>query len=57
MRIVLVGDREHPEIIGVNGWCGNTAIIIDGSEMIGTAMDTVGGASCRESLRCSANDF
>ncbi len=27
MRIVIAGDREHPEVKGVNGWCGNTAFI------------------------------
>lgn len=25
--IVIVGDREHPEVIGINGWCDNKAII------------------------------
>ncbi len=28
--IVLVGDASHPEIIGINGWCDNSAIIFDG---------------------------
>lgn len=30
-KIVLVGDALHPEIIGINGWCDNTAIIYDGN--------------------------
>ncbi|AND84799.1 bifunctional 4-hydroxy-3-methylbut-2-enyl diphosphate reductase/30S ribosomal protein S1 [Clostridium tyrobutyricum] len=25
--ILIVGDRNHPEVIGINGWCENTAII------------------------------
>ena len=29
-QIVLVGDAHHPEIVGINGWCDNTAIIFDG---------------------------
>ena len=29
-QIVLVGDKNHPEIIGVNGWCDNSAIVFDG---------------------------
>lgn len=33
-QIVLVGDRSHPEIVGVNGWCGNSAIITDGKTPI-----------------------
>ena len=33
-RIVIVGDRNHPEVIGINGWCGNTAQITrDGSDL------------------------
>lgn len=25
--IVIVGDKNHPEVIGINGWCDNKAII------------------------------
>ncbi|MCM8710663.1 bifunctional 4-hydroxy-3-methylbut-2-enyl diphosphate reductase/30S ribosomal protein S1 [Clostridium sp. SYSU_GA19001] len=25
--IVIVGDKSHPEVIGINGWCDNKAII------------------------------
>ncbi|MBR6801885.1 MAG: 4-hydroxy-3-methylbut-2-enyl diphosphate reductase [Eubacteriaceae bacterium] len=28
-NIVIVGDCTHPEVIGVNGWCENSASIID----------------------------
>ena len=31
-NIVIVGDENHPEIIGINGWCNNEAFIIN-SEM------------------------
>ena len=27
MKIVIVGDRTHPEVIGTNGWCENKAFI------------------------------
>ncbi len=27
--IVIVGDRQHPEVIGINGWCDNTALIVN----------------------------
>jgi (E)-4-hydroxy-3-methyl-but-2-enyl pyrophosphate reductase (IPP and DMAPP forming) len=30
-QIVIIGDKNHPEIIGINGWCNNSAIITDGS--------------------------
>ena len=29
-QIVIIGDASHPEIIGINGWCDNSAIIFDG---------------------------
>lgn len=33
-QIVLVGNASHPEIVGINGWCGNSAIVTDGSEVL-----------------------
>jgi (E)-4-hydroxy-3-methyl-but-2-enyl pyrophosphate reductase len=33
-QIVIVGDENHPEVIGSNGWCNNSAIITkDGSNL------------------------
>ena len=29
-RMIIVGDDKHPEVIGINGWCNNTALIIRG---------------------------
>lgn len=28
LSIIIIGDKEHPEIIGINGWAKNGAIII-----------------------------
>lgn len=28
-KIIIVGNATHPEIIGINGWCNNEAIIIN----------------------------
>jgi (E)-4-hydroxy-3-methyl-but-2-enyl pyrophosphate reductase len=28
-EIIIVGDKDHAEVIGTNGWCNNEAIIID----------------------------
>lgn len=28
-KIVIVGDKNHPEVIGINGWCGDSALIIN----------------------------
>lgn len=31
-QIVILGDKNHPEVIGINGWCGNNAIITKDGE-------------------------
>ncbi|MGN1267327.1 MAG: bifunctional 4-hydroxy-3-methylbut-2-enyl diphosphate reductase/30S ribosomal protein S1, partial [Dorea sp.] len=28
-QVVIVGDKNHPEVCGINGWCGNSAIIVN----------------------------
>lgn len=28
-KIIIVGNPNHPEIIGINGWCNNEAIVIN----------------------------
>ncbi len=33
-QIVLIGNKNHPEMIGVNGWCDNTAIITNGENKL-----------------------
>lgn len=30
--IILIGDKNHPEVIGINGWCKSTAITIKTEE-------------------------
>ncbi|MBT1279891.1 4-hydroxy-3-methylbut-2-enyl diphosphate reductase [Thermoanaerobacter sp. CM-CNRG TB177] len=30
--IIIVGDRNHPEVIGVNGWCDDTAYVVNSIE-------------------------
>lgn len=30
--IILIGDKNHPEVIGINGWCRNNSIIIKTEE-------------------------
>lgn len=31
-QIIIIGDKNHPEVIGINGWCENSAIIISTEE-------------------------
>ena len=33
-KIIIVGNATHPEIIGINGWCNNKAIIINKEDEI-----------------------
>lgn len=33
-KIIIVGNPNHPEIIGINGWCNNEAIVINKLEEI-----------------------
>ena len=33
-EIIIIGNAVHPEIIGINGWCNNNAIIINKVEEI-----------------------
>ncbi len=30
--IVIVGDKDHPEVKGINGWCENSAVILASEE-------------------------
>lgn len=31
-EIIIIGDRKHPEVIGINGWCDDSAIITDNED-------------------------
>ncbi|SHJ80386.1 4-hydroxy-3-methylbut-2-enyl diphosphate reductase [Tepidibacter formicigenes] len=31
-KIIIIGDSSHPEVIGINGWCNNEAIIVKNIE-------------------------
>ncbi|MFR1708549.1 MAG: bifunctional 4-hydroxy-3-methylbut-2-enyl diphosphate reductase/30S ribosomal protein S1 [Clostridium sp.] len=41
-NIIIVGDDKHPEVIGINGWCNNSAIISKNGENI----DAIKGKVC-----------
>ena len=28
-QIVIIGKKDHPEVVGINGWCDNAATILD----------------------------
>lgn len=32
LGIIIVGDGTHPEVIGINGWCDNSAVILANAE-------------------------
>lgn len=38
-QIIIIGDKNHPEIIGINGWCNNTAYIIEADDEVNSLPD------------------
>lgn len=28
-EVIIVGDKDHPEVVGIKGWCGNKASVIN----------------------------
>jgi len=39
-QIIIIGDKNHPEIIGINGWCDNSAFIIENEEQVNSLPNT-----------------
>jgi len=33
-KIIIVGDKNHPEVVGTNGWCDYTANILDDEKIV-----------------------
>ncbi len=33
-EILIIGDKNHPEVIGINGWCNNSAIVVENENQI-----------------------
>ena len=31
-NVIIIGDKKHPEVIGINGWCDNQASIVNSME-------------------------
>ena len=31
-KVIIIGDKDHPEVIGINGWCNNEGIIINNED-------------------------
>ncbi|MEA4922795.1 MAG: bifunctional 4-hydroxy-3-methylbut-2-enyl diphosphate reductase/30S ribosomal protein S1 [Eubacteriaceae bacterium] len=38
--IIIVGDKDHPEVVGINGWCGNAAVIFNDEEEAGSFFES-----------------
>ena len=39
-KIIIIGDKIHPEVIGINGWCDNKGIIVTDENEIGNAVNS-----------------
>lgn len=44
-KVIIVGDPHHPEVIGINGWAGGRAVIVDKLEDAGN-MDESDESTC-----------
>ena len=33
-KIIIVGNANHPEIVGINGWCNNEAFVVNSEEEV-----------------------
>ncbi|MFA7572106.1 MAG: bifunctional 4-hydroxy-3-methylbut-2-enyl diphosphate reductase/30S ribosomal protein S1 [Lutispora sp.] len=33
-KIIIAGDSNHPEVIGINGWCNDEAIVLDDEKIV-----------------------
>jgi len=40
-HIIIVGDKDHPEVIGINGWCNDSAVILKSGMNIGNISSKV----------------
>lgn len=40
-NIIIVGDKNHPEVIGINGWCNDSAIILKSGAELGNISNKV----------------
>ncbi|MBU3153759.1 4-hydroxy-3-methylbut-2-enyl diphosphate reductase [Clostridium estertheticum] len=40
-HIIIVGDKNHPEVIGINGWCNDCAVILKSGNDIETIANKV----------------
>lgn len=38
-QVIIIGDPKHPEVIGINGWCGNSAIIVNNEEDVAVMLN------------------
>ena len=59
-QVVIVGEANHPEVIGINGYCGNNAIIInnidEAKKIPYTKKEAVFGSSNHNKSRKLANN-
>jgi 4-hydroxy-3-methylbut-2-enyl diphosphate reductase len=44
-NVIIAGDRNHPEVIGINGWCGGNAYIANNPEDV-DEMPSFEGSCC-----------
>ncbi|MCI7145290.1 MAG: bifunctional 4-hydroxy-3-methylbut-2-enyl diphosphate reductase/30S ribosomal protein S1 [Clostridiales bacterium] len=49
-RVLIIGDRNHPEVRGIAGWCRREALIVSGGNEMKALLDEMGAEYFREGL-------
>lgn len=39
-QIIIIGDKNHPEVIGINGWCSDSAYIVNSTGDVNSLEET-----------------
>ena len=52
-NIIIAGDASHPEVIGINGWCENSAVILGSAEDAENYAESSAFLVCQTTLRAS----
>ena len=38
--IIICGNKEHPEVVGINGWCENQAVVVGSDDDISQMLES-----------------
>lgn len=50
-RIMIIGDKDHPEVTGINGWCDHSAIIVNSEDEAETVEEETLFLVCQTTIK------